>query len=96
MFGVPILKAVGERQPRRVAKSFCQFWRRGDIYDSDQIDGNNSLTFVPDFLLQSSVMPLGLKTGLCARPFQRLFIVVQSFIDELAHAAGQRPGAIPP
>jgi len=64
----------------------------GFVRAADMSPGEFPARFIPDFELGASVMPLGVPTGWLRAPRSNgISWAVQSFIDELAEAAGRDP-----
>jgi len=93
--GFQYLKAAVDNNGKLVAwqNHFIGYGEGETFTHSGQVDANEFPSrFVPNYLMQATVMPLGLKTGALRAPRSNVYSwVYQSFVDELAHAAGKDP-----
>jgi isoquinoline 1-oxidoreductase beta subunit len=93
--GFQYLKGAVDKDGKLVAwqDHFIGYGEGDTFTHSGQIDGAEfPARFTPNFLMQATVMPLGLKTGALRAPRSNVYAwVFQSFLDELAHAAGRDP-----
>ena len=93
--GFQYLKAAVDQSGKLVGwhNHFVGYGEGETFTHAGEVNGNEFPSrFIPNFQLQARVMPLGLKTGALRAPRSNVYSwVYQSFLDELAHAAGKDP-----
>ncbi len=93
--GFQFFKAAVDRSGKLLAwKNHFVAYGEGDAFvlDGGFNAGEFPAGYVENFLVQTSTMPLGLKTGALRAPGSNSIAwVMQSFLDEVAHEAGKDP-----
>ncbi len=93
--GFQYLKAAVDNSGKLVGwhNHFVGYGEGETFTHAGEVNGNEFPSrFIPNFQLQATVMPLGIKTGALRAPRSNVYgWVYQSFLDELAHAASKDP-----